>query len=962
MRMKAFARVTCATAVVVILASGSSVLLMKLRAQQATGRIVGAIDNAARTTITGTRPPLARRVKDAGPVAPDMPLQGMSIVFTRSAAQEADLQALIAAQQNPASPLYHHWLTPDEFAARFGMDDSDIAKVQTWLQQQGFSIDGISRSRNRITFSGTAGQVQAAFGTELHYYNVNGRTHFAPSSDVSVPSALAPVVQDVTNLSTFRPKPRLKRPKPNFTSSVSGHTYLSPKDVATIYDVNAAYNAGFTGKGQSIAVIGQTSVSLTDIENFQNAAGLTIKDPTLVLVPNSGNVAEFQGDESESDLDLQYSGGMAPGATIYFVYVGDSPNATVFSGSLQYAIENDIAPIISDSYGLCETSLGQAGYNSLNALLAQGAAQGQSLIVPAGDSGSPDCAGTSNLSTTQQQALAVDFPASSQYVTAMGGSEFPSSVVCNLNCSSPPSQYWQAASGTDVISSALSSGVPFPEQAWNDDSPPDNTTNPPTPATLSSGGGGQSALTSRPTWQATLPAGSGSFGSMRLVPDIALSASPNNAGYLYCTSDTSAWDTANGQVASCNSGFRDSSSSLLTLAGGTSFDAPIFAGLVAIINEKENSVGQGVVSSTLYQLAANSTTYKSAFHDITSGNNNCSAAGSTVCSGSAMTQYSAGTGYDLATGLGSIDFNNLLAAWPAQPGSTLKASTTTVSAATNPPVVGTGDTITINVAPSSGSGTPSGTVQLWISAATEGGTPTTQTLNLTSGSTTYNFVSSAAAPYVVRAIYSGDSTFAASTSTLALGNQSFRLTATSPTITPPSAASSTITITPQEGYTGSISWAITSSPAFTNGCYSLSNATVSSPTTPVTATLTIDTSTATCGGAAMIQGPAKSGSAIVAAGPSKTPQHRAPFGLGIGALLFAGVLASGSRKSRVVASMALIAALALVLPACGGGGSSTSNKSAGSNVPAGTYTLKVVGTDTSSSTISGTTSVTVVVN
>lgn len=957
MRMKPFVRVTCAVVAVLLLASGSSVLLIKLRAQQATGRIVGAIDNSTRKTIVGTQPPLARRAKDAGPVSAEMPVQGVSLVFSRSAAQEADLHALIAAQQDPASPLYHHWLTPDEFAARFGMADTDIAKVQAWLQEQGFSIDSVSRSKNRITFSGTAGQVQNAFGSELHYYTQNGKTHFAPSRDLSVPSALAPVVQDITNLSTFRLKPRIKRPKANFTSSQTEHTFLTPKDVATIYDVNAAYNAGFTGKGESIAVVGQTSISLTDIENFQNAAGLTIKDPTLVLVPGSGNAAEFQGDESESDLDLEYSGGMAPGAAIYFVYVGDSPTKGVFD-SIQYAIDNDVAPIISDSYGLCETALGQASYNNWNGILAQGAAQGQSIITPAGDNGSPDCGGDSTLTTAQQQALAVDFPASSQYVTAMGGGEFPSSVACNGNCPSPNPTYWQAANGTDVISSALSSGLPFPEQAWNDDSPPDNTTNPPTPANLSSGGGGISVFTQRPSWQATLPAGSGSFGSMRLVPDISLSASPNNAPYLYCTSDTSAW--APGQAASCDSGFRDSSSLALTAAGGTSFDAPIFAGLVAIINEKEK-VEQGPLNQTLYSLAANSTTYKSAFHDITTGNNNCSAAGSTVCSGSAMTQYSAGTGYDLATGLGSIDFNNLLSAWPAQAGSTLTRSSTSIAAASNPAIVGTGDTITIDVTPASGSGTPTGTVKLWISDGTVGSTPTTTTVTLSNGSTTYSFVASQAGTHTIRAIYSGDSTFASSSATSVIGNQSFRLTSTSPAIVAPSAGSSTITIEPQEGYTGSISWTITSSPPFTNGCYSLSNATVSSPTTPVTATLTINTSTASCGGAAMIQGPGKSGSAVVAARGSNPSQQRSLFGFAMGTFLFAGVLAFGSRKSRVLGSLALVVALSLVLPGCGGGSSSPVNKGGSSTVAPGTYTLTVVGTDTALSNISGSTAFSVTV-
>jgi subtilase family serine protease len=948
MQKNALVHVAGLATLILLLAGASSLLVAKLRAQQVTGRIASEIDNGTRTVIIGTRPPLARHANDIGRVTPETPLRAMSIVFNRSSAQQADLDALIAAQQNPASSLYHQWLTPDEFAVRFGMADSDIAKVEAWLREQDFSIDGVSRSHDRITFSGTAGQVQAAFGTELHYYNVNGKTHFAPSSDLSVPAALASVVRDVTNLSTFRPKPRFRKPRPNFTSSQSGHTFLTPKDVATIYDINPAYAAGYTGKGQSIAVVGQTSVSVTDIENFQNAAGLAVKDPTLVLVPNSGNVAEFQGDESESDLDLEYSGGIAPGASIYFVYVGDNANFSVFD-SIQYAIDNDIAPIISDSYGLCETQITPTQYSSLNATLAQGAAQGQSIIVPAGDNGSPDCAGTSGLSTAQQEALAVDFPASSQYVTAMGGTEFPSADVCNSStCSSPPPAFWQPASGTDVVGSALSY---IPEQVWNDDAPPSNGN----AAVLSSGGGGQSALTARPSWQSSLP-GLGISGTMRLVPDIALSGSPNNAGYLYCSSDPSL-----GITGSCSNGFRDVNTVNLTVAGGTSFDAPIFAGLVAVINQKENSVGQGVVSSTLYQLAANSTTYASAFHDITSGNNNCSVAGSTVCAGSSLTQYPAGTGYDLASGLGSIDFNKLLAAWPA--GSAHTASTTTLSPATSAPIIGVGDTITVDVAPGSGSGTPTGTVSLWVSS-TPPTAPLATTLNLTNGSGTYNFVSTVGGSHVIRAVYSGDSTYAASTATLALGNQSFRLTATSPTILAGSTGASTVTITPQEGYTGSISWSISSSPALTNGCYSLPNATVSS-SSAVTATVTINTNSKVCGGAAMLHAIDRPGSAVVAAVHAQptSPLHRAPFGLAIGGLMFAGVLVCGPRKLRGGAGMLLLIALTIALPGCGGGSSNTNNNNNnGSNVAPGTYTLTVVGTDTSSSTISGSTTVTVAVN
>ena len=955
---KAFARLACTAAGLSVLAVVSSVFIARVRAQQMTGRIAAEIDNHARTTIAGTHPAMVRRAKDMGSVVPNLQLHGMSLVFNRSRAQEAGLQALIAAQQTPGSPLYHQWLTPDQFAARFGMAASDLAKVESWLEEQGFSIDGVSRSRDRIRFSGTAGQVAVAFGTELHYYNLNGEKHFAPAADLTVPSALAGVVEDVSNLSTFRPKPRFRKPKADFTSSQSGHTYLTPGDVATIYDVNAAYSAGYTGKGESIAVVGQSSVDVADIENFQNALGQARKDPTLVFVPQSGNVAEFPGDESESDLDLEYTTGMAPGASIYLVYVGDDPNKNVWD-SIQYAVDKDIAPIISDSYGICEPALGTGGYASKNSILQQGAAQGESIITPAGDSGSPDCEGLSGLSTAQQEQLAVDFPASSQYVTAMGASEFPNSVVCNLStCSTPPPTYWQTANGADVISSALS-GVPFPEQAWNDDAPPSNGN----PAFLGAGGGGVSTFTARPSWQAQagLPPGTSSTLStvtMRMVPDISLTGSPNNAGFLYCSSDPST-----GITGSCSNGFRDVNTTNLTLAGGTSFDAPIFAGLVALINQKEKpptaaGVGQGVVAPILYQIA--STKYATDFHDITAGNNNCSAAGTTVCpsAGGSASSYSTGTGYDLATGLGSIDFSKLLADWPA--GSSLPASTTSLSAATNAPAVGANDAITITVGPASGSGTPTGTVALLVDGVAASGSPLTLD---SSGVANYTFVSGGPGSHVIAATYSGDTKFAPSASALVVGNQSFRLTSTSATIVAGSAGASTITITPQEGYTGTISWSVASSPKFTNGCFSIANANVSS-TTAVTASLSINTSPKACGGAAMLGLPGTAGARAVAS-RSFTRGVNSPFrgtalGLAMGGLVLAGVFVCRPRKTRAVSGMLLLAALMLGVPACGGGSPPSVNTN-NVNVAQGTYTFTVVGTDTATS-ISGSTSFSVTVN
>jgi hypothetical protein len=883
---------------------------------------------------------------DAGRVPSGTRLEGIGIVFQRTAVQEADLQALISAQQNPASKLYHKWLTPEEFAARFGVADSDLNAVESWLEQQGFSVNGVSRSRNRITFSGTVEQVESAFGTQLHYYKTDGETHYAPSGYVSTPAALSPLVKTVTNLSSFRPKPRVRmrgpQPvKPLFTSSQSGNHYLTPKDVATIYDVTSAYNAGYTGADQSIAVVGQSAIVVSDIENFQSAAGLTTKAPTLILVPNSGTAAVSSGDEAESDLDLEYSGSIATGATIYFVYVGDNSNYDVFD-SLNYAVEEEIASVISVTYGACETAWSSSDYSTLNGILAQAAAQGQSVIAGAGDSGSTDCYGETGLTTAQQEGLAVDFPASSQYVTGIGGTEFPSADVSSSNTT-----YWKSANGNDVVSSALSY---IPEQVWNDDS---------STGGLSSGGGGVSSLTARPSWQTGVTGISS--GSYRLVPDISLDSSPDNASYLYCSSDPST-----GISGSCSHGFRDSNDEYLTVAGGTSFAVPIFAGMLAIINQKLNSTGQGVINSVLYTLASDSTTYASAFHDITTGSNECTA-GSRYCTSAGESEYPATTGYDEASGLGSVDFYNLMEAWRASSKGTVP-STTTLTAATISPVAGADDTITTTVASDSSSSTtaPTGTLTIAVDGTTE-----TSSLPLSSGSATYVFSSTTTGSHTITATYSGDSTYAPSSGTLTLtvtGNKTFTLSATNVTVSAGSSGTSTITITPQNGYTGAIGWSVSSSPSLSYGCFSLPKATISG-SSAVTATLTVYTSSSACSSSALPDTDGRErrffGTAPSAYGNEwylLSAVHTAELCVALVGLPLLTLLGCRCRNRRALAALFLVAAASLAVWGCGGGSGSSTSSSTTSYSPTGTYTVTVVGTDTSSASVTASTTMTLTVD
>ena len=685
----------CAIAVLVLCVVLSPALTS---AQAPSRRIISAIESSSRVTLTGSRPPRALAANDVGVVPQDTRLEGMTLVFNRSTAQQADLDALIAAQQDPASPQFHQWLTPAQFGARFGMADSDLAAAENWLQQQGFTIDSVSPSRDRIHFSGSVAQANAAFATELHYYRdpadtqPGAQSRMAPSTDISLPAALQPIVIGVANLSGFRPHSQMVQGvRPNFTSAVTGNHYMTPGDVATIYDINNAYNSTYTGTGQAIAIVGQSAIVTTDITRFQTAAGLTSKLPTVVLEPGTGTSTIYSGDESESDLDIEYSGAIAKGATIYFVYVGNGNFGAL--DAIDYAVQTDLAPIISASYGSCEPGLGSANYNTYNNDLAQAATQGQTVISAAGDAGSSACYGeykpvSSSTNTANNEQLAVEFPASSQYVTGLGGTEFPAADVATGSTT-----YWAATSGTDVIASALSY---IPEQVWNDDS---------TTVGLASGGGGASMYTARPSWQAnTVPGISSIAGAYRLVPDISLDSALLNAPYAYCTSDTTSW--VSGQASSCTDGFRDSTSSGdLTVAGGTSFAAPIFAGMVAIINQaKGYTGGQGLINPTLYTLASTPATYSgtstSAFHDITVGSNEC-LAGTSYCSGGlTSTDYVAATGYDEASGLGSVDLFNLLTAWPANTVATGSKFTLTATNVTT--TNGTTATSTFTVTPVAG--------------------------------------------------------------------------------------------------------------------------------------------------------------------------------------------------------------------------------------------------------------------
>lgn len=435
-------------------------------AQTPEPRLKAAITEAARVVLSNSRTPRVRVAQDLGAVSQDTVVPGITLVFRRSAAQEAVLKDLLDAQQNTASPLYHHWLTPETFAARFGVADQDITATKTWLVSHGFHIESMARSRDRITFSGTAAQVQTAFGTELHHYQTEGELHFAPASDLTLPAALASVTAAVLHLSDFRPKPNIRavenRPQPDYTTLSTEAHYLGPKDIATMYNLNALYSKNFDGLGQGLAIVGQSVINTQSIQSFQTVLSRA-KPVNAVLVPGSGVEAISPGDEGESEIDLEYASGIAQEADIFLVYVGANQNYDVLD-ALAFAITENIAPVVSISYGICESLLSQTDFDQGNALFEEAAAQGQTLVAAAGDGGSTGCVfytSSQGVTPTQQQALSVNFPASSPYITAVGGTQMAAGTF-----TAGANSYWASATSVDAASSLLSY---VPEVVWNED-------------------------------------------------------------------------------------------------------------------------------------------------------------------------------------------------------------------------------------------------------------------------------------------------------------------------------------------------------------------------------------------------------------------------------------------------------------------------------------------------------------
>lgn len=627
-------------------------------------RIATAIDPHNSVVLRGSVPLQAHPKYDQGAVAADFRLGNITLMLRPSAAQQAALEALLAQQQDPASPNYHNWLTPEEYAERFGASRADFEKLSGWLRSQGFEVRYSARGRDFISFAGTAGQVQTALHTQIHRYRIGTETHFANSNEISLPAAVAPLVAGILGLHDFHPRAPRRHVLPGYNGTDGSH-YLAPDDFATIYNLNPLYRYGYTGVGQSIVIVGQSDFNPDDIAAFRKLWNLA---PSTVRLVPTGDYPGITGDanEIEADLDLEWAGAIARDANLIFVVSEDADY------SAYYAIDNHLAPIISESFGLCEFDVGSHRMGLLTSQMEaqKGNALGITWLASSGDSGAAGC-DYSALSASQ--GLGVSLPASVPEITAVGGTEF----------NEGDTSYWTSKAGPNGVT-AMSY---IPEKAWNDTSMGDG---------LASSGGGASSVFPKPTWQKG--PGVPSDG-VRDVPDVALAAANGHDPYI---------------VISEGESFG---------VGGTSAAAPSFAGILAVLNQflVQNQVqskpGLGNLNIRLYSMAAVPNT---AFHDITSGDNivPCDDGSPNCIKG--QLGYKAGPGYDLVTGLGSVDAYNLITSYAGIP---VTATTMTLTANPSTILVSGATVLTATVKAVNGTLTPTGSVTFTVGNVNVGSVP-----------------------------------------------------------------------------------------------------------------------------------------------------------------------------------------------------------------------------------------------
>jgi subtilase family serine protease len=920
------------------------------------------VDESKLATLAGNTPPEANKQNDRGLVADNLSMEHMLLQLKRSPEQERELLQYIEELQEPSSPNFHHWLTAKEYGERFSLATQDLDVITRWLESHGFKVNVVYENGLLIDFSGTAGQVRAAFHTEIHNLNVKGVKHIANMSDPRIPSALAPAVVGVVSLHDFKPHTNYK-PRANYTFTSGGFTVYAvvPGDLAKIYNLNPLFSASISGQGQTIVVIEDTDVFTTaDWTTFRSTFGLssfaagsfTQVHPAPPSGTNNCTDPGVNGDDGEAILDAEYASAAAPSATIE---LASCSNTSTFGGliAIQNLLNESSAPpaIMSVSYGFCEAGNGASSNAAYNAAYQQAVTEGVSVFVSSGDEGAASCDATLSNAT---HGIGVSGFASTPYNVAVGGTDF-GDTYAGTN-----STYW-SATNSSTYESALSY---VPEIPWNDSCGSllgalfsgfsqtygstgfcNNSTNQTTAA--GSGGpsgcatgtpsvlgvvGGTCAGYAKPTWQSLVGVPND---NVRDIPDVSLFAANGIWGHYYpfCYSDV-----ANGGTA-CT-GTPDTWSG----GGGTSFSSPIMAGIQALVNQKVGG-RQGNPNPVYYNLAAteygasgdsacNSTLGNTAgssciFYDVTLGDMDVNCTGTHNCylpsgtygvlstsNGSYLPAYGTTTGWDFATGIGTVNAVNLVNNWP----SALSATTTTVISSQNPTNFGVSVTFTATVT-TVGANPPTGTVTFNDGTTALG----TRTLSTVGGFQVATFTTSTltVGTHSITAVYGGDTHNAGSTSAI------LSQVILAPTFTLVSTGSSSHTVlsgqttlnysflaTPTSGSTfvNAVNLSCTSfSPAdptlTSSSCAFSPSATIAAGSSASTVTMTISS-----------KGPNS--------GTGSTLRHRSdnrlpwlPLTLPLAGVVMIGFARRKISKHSAIAGLCISLALLGLLVACGGGSS-----------------------------------------
>jgi subtilase family serine protease len=735
------------------LASASNTALSDLNTAEAP-RVTQTVDNSVVSALSNTHLSILANATVSGSVADSMPMNHMQLILQRSALRTSALESLITAQHDATSAKFHQWVTPAEFGETFGVADADINAVKSWLSSQGFTVNGVYPNKMQIDFSGTAGQVRRAFRTQENRYTVNHVSHIANASDISVPSALSSVIVGVAGLNDFRPEPLHKQPQVAQFNSSSQHFKIQqsttpktgsvpsplvdftggvrgfvPYDMNTIYNTSALYNTGVTGTGITIAVVEDQDMDVSDWPNFVNQFNLGVYGGTFnqfqpLLSPDTGNCTDPggnnpDGESIETVLDAEWSTAMAPGANIWVATCNDAGSTNFFGGVFTAAdnlINSASRPnVISASYGYGEGFTDSASKIAIDLMWAQADAEGISVFVSAGDSGSNPSFNGSIINGVP--AIDANSFATSPNDTGVGGTDtadvldgttskyFNSTLnaVYGSARSYVPEITWNTSCGNTRAAKDLVNltALQFCKTALIYDPNGDYVTS-------ESGSGGPSSVDIKPSWQRIVHGAAKD--QSRDLPDVSLFGG-SYGGYSWVILCTGLYP--------CTANF----TSPVELVAGTSLSSPMFAGIQALIDQGLSNAGlspnQGNAAPTLYELARNeyggatgsapSTlatcnadngtkgTSKCVFHNITDGGN------STQCinvaefdettpdcyyygtiqnfeglfgptqvglTSSSTTKYNSNTaafaaqpGWSFANGLGSVNANNLLSAW-----------------------------------------------------------------------------------------------------------------------------------------------------------------------------------------------------------------------------------------------------------------------------------------------------------